>query len=143
MNTAVKIALPTVKLTLPTGFQNDKTKEGWELLEDVPLTGDEELELAEFLREGENSVLGEVMFERAVKLGNRAGQRHAERLLSQANLIPKEWRDFYLVFPGTKWRDSDGFLVVPFLLWDGDKWSLYWLWLGHDWDDYVRLVRRK
>ena len=133
---------PTVTLRPPSGLVNDRRKDGWELLEDVPVEGEPTLELAEFLRDGETSVRGTVMFDRAVELGNRAGQQHAERLLAQQQDIPEEWRQHYLVFPGTKWGRSDGRLVVPCLGWysDGRRWILIWRCLDVGWGRNGRLV---
>lgn len=137
--------LPVVTLRPPSGLVNDRRKDGWELLEDAPVIGEPTLELAEFLRDGEEYVRGDVMFARAVELGNRAGQQHAERLLAQQGDIPEEWRQYYLPFTGTKWRDSDGDLFVPYLGWDSDgrRWLLDWGRLGFDWGRSVRLVRCK
>lgn len=126
-----------------TGLANDRRAEGWELIEDTPLEGNPELELREFLEPGEAYVTGDVMFGRAEKLGNRAGQQHAEHLLALQRKIPVEWRHFYLVFPGTKWRSLGGFLNVPYLFWRGDEWCLYWDWLDFGLPSYSRLVRCK
>ena len=138
--------LPTVVLRPPAGLINDKRKYGWDLLEDTPIEGEgsQELEFVEFLRDGEDYVKGDVMFERAVELGNRAGQQHAERLLAQQKSIPNELRKFHLVFPGTKWRDSGGhpgYLFVPCLNGSGYMWELSWYWLGDVWNSRFRLVR--
>jgi len=136
-------ALPTVVLEPQSGLINDKTENGWELIENIDTQGVPELEPAEFLHEGETHIKGDVMFGRAVELGNRAGQQHAERLLSRQEIIPEEWRKFYLVFPGTKWCNSLGFLLVPYLRWYGARWYLDWDWLGRAWDSRARLVRCK
>ena len=56
---------------------------------------------------------GETLFAHAVALGNRAGQRHAECLLAQEALIPKELQPFNLLFFGTRWRDSGHYTLVP------------------------------
>ena len=132
---------PTVQLRTPTGFVYDKRKDGWELVENVELVGEPILGLAEFLQPGEDSVNGEVMVERAKALGNCAGQLHAERLLAQQQDIPKEYRQFYLVFPGTSWRHPLGDRDVPYLRWFGRRWGLNFHWLGSDWHSHVRLVR--
>lgn len=139
MNTTA--TLPTVQLKPPVGLVNDKREDGWELLEDTDVQGEPILELAEFLKKGETSVIGDVMFDRAVELDNRASQQHAERLLAQQDSIPEEWRKFYLVFPGTKWRHSGGGPLVPYLRWSGVKWYLGWRWLGYHWNSDCRLVR--
>src|SRR3990167_6729355 len=79
-------------------FKNDKTKDGWKLLEDVPFNGDKfEPEIMEFLKSGESYVNGEVMKQRAKELNAHLGQGHAEYLLEHQELIPKECRGKYLV----------------------------------------------
>ena len=126
-------------------FLRDMRKEGWELVENideepVPIS---ELELVSFLRRGESYVSGKTMRERAWKQRASLGQRQAEYLLARQKEIPSEWRDFYLVFPGTVWRDRDGGLDVPCLHWLGDGWDLSFSWLEDDWHSGARLVSRK
>ena len=132
-----------------TSFKHDKTKDGWTLLEPGPKFNGQQFapDIVEFLKpggllkSGESSVNGEVMKQRAKELNANLGQRHAEYLLEHQELIPNEWRGkYYLVFPGTVWRDSDGRRGVPCLGWDGDGWYLYFSWLGNGWDSDGRLV---
>lgn len=141
--------LPTVQLKSFTGLVNDKRSEGWELLEDTNLQGDPILELLEFLEDGETFVISDIMFDRAIKFGkNRAGQQHAERLLTQQHEIPEEWRKFDLVFPGTKWcHSSEVSQIVPVLIWDVNVWyrdvnlwHLHFSSLDHLWSSRARLV---
>ena len=146
MDAAVHQQLPTMVLKPPSSFRYDKTKDGWTLVEDIPLTGEPTLSLSGFLEEGESSVLGELMLERgkanAEELGPLAGQHHAEALLDQQDQIPVEWRGYYLVCPGTVWQDSDGIRKVAYLSWNGERWKLYFSWLGHGrWVADDRLVR--
>ena len=56
-------------------------------------------------------------------------------LLANPHLIPEEWKDKYVYFWGTIYRDSDGDLRVRCLDWYVHRW--YWLchWLGNDWRD--------
>jgi hypothetical protein len=125
-------------------FSRDMRKEGWKLIEDVGGLGEviiTDLEIISFLREGEKSVSGEVMRQRAVKLGANLGQRQAEYLLEHQDEIPREFRKYYLVFPGTLWRASDGSLVVPYLSWDDGRWYLRFHWLRGDWHSHDRLLR--
>ena len=139
--------LPVLTLTLaPTGFDRDMTKENWQLLEDVKGDIPEgistlNLELIPFLNEGESSVNGEEMKNRSKDLKAHHGQKLAELLLRNQSQIPKEWRQFYLAFPGTVWRSPGGGRDVPGLGWVGGRWSLSFLWLGSDWRSVVRLVR--
>jgi len=115
--------------------------EGWELVEDSTApVGTIELELNEFLREGEEFVKGEVMRERSKQLGFVLGERHARALLKRQDRIPEAWRQYYLVFPGTVWRDHDGFLGVPYLRWYGGQWDLGFRWIGGDFCRSGRVV---
>lgn len=118
------ITLPTVILKPASTFRYDKRKDGWKLIENVELGNNElTLQFNEFLKEGESCVKGTIMMDRAKGMGSLAGQLHAERLLDQQESIPKELRNFYLVFAGTVWRDPDGDLRVPYLYWHGDEWG--------------------
>ena len=124
-------------------FSRDMRKKGWEPVENideepVPASG---LELVSFLKRGESSVSGETMCERAKKAGANLAQRQAEYLLDHQGEIPSEWRNFYLVFPGTVWRAPDGRLGVPYLRWYGVRWDLSFSGLECDWRSGDRLVR--
>jgi len=133
--------MKTVTLKPSHGFEFDKAKDGWELVENVECLGTETLELAEFLHKGESYVGGDTMLARAKDHGNRAGQLHAEQLLRQQDEIPAEWREYYLVFSGTIWRHPHGNLCVPCLYWTGRRWFLDWAWLECSWGRRGRLVR--
>ena len=133
----------TLRSSTNTELVNDRRKGGWELIEDTPVEDNPELELVEFLEEGELSVTGGVMFDRAKKLGNRAGQQHLERLLAQQESIPKEWRPYYLVAPGTQWCNYNDSLYVPCLDYRDGRWDLIWDWLAYQWGPTDRLVRCK
>lgn len=128
-------------------FVYDKTKDAWELIEDigfVPLiTSPKNLEFVAFLKSDENSVTGEVMLERARgDLNANLGQQHAEWLLEHQAEIPEEFRKYYLVFTGTIWRVSVGDRNVPCLGWSGNKWCLGFRWLGSGgWGGRGRLLR--
>ena len=139
--------LPVLTLTFtPTGFDRDMTKENWQLLEDVKGDIPEgastlNLELIPFLNEGESSVNGEEMKNRSKDLKAHHGQKLAELLLRNQSQIPKEWRQFYLAFPGTVWQSSRGDRNVPYLGWLDGRWYLNFRWLDNDWRSLVRLVR--
>ncbi|MEK7540357.1 MAG: hypothetical protein AAB558_03855, partial [Patescibacteria group bacterium] len=78
---------------------------------------------------------------RSLEMGGRTGQHHAERMLAQAEGIPTEWRQFYLVFPDTLWRGPDGDLCVPCLGWGGGEWVLGFDYVDGDGWDGCRVVR--
>lgn len=131
----------TVLIDPAKPFICDMSKKGWKLLEDVKYeAGEVQLELAEFLKPGESSVSGEVMAERAKQMGVNLGQKHAEYLLENQHPIPKEWHQYYLVFSGTVWQVSGGDRRVPYLHWHGERWYLYFDWLGSVWSSRGRLL---
>jgi hypothetical protein len=132
--------------TLPTAnFVRDMAKEGWTLLADArdpwPISVGN-LELVSFLMDDDDGIIGgENVAARAVALNANLGQRHAEYLLDHQDEIPEEFRKFYLIFPGTKWRDRSGYGRVPYLYWIGGQWYLLFFWLGHDFYSSDRLLR--
>lgn len=56
-------------------------------------------------------------------------------LLANPTQIPDEWKGRYIFFWGTISRDSEGFLYVRYLYWDGDQWDWGDYWLNSDWND--------
>ena len=124
-------------------FEYDKRKDGWTLLEEGQLDKKQEtLEIISFLENGESYVTGTLMRKRAIKMGGLVGQHHAEQILKQVSDIPDEWKKWYLVFPGTTWRNPDGDVCVPYLFFYGDEWVLDFRRVGNDgWNVYDRVVR--
>lgn len=123
-------------------FDYDKTKDGWTLLEDLPrrdLTVSR-LELVSFLKKGEDRINGEVMKKRAEETDSNFSQHDAEFLLKNQKDIPKKFRDFYLVFPGTVWQNPRGDRHVACLYWDGARWYLNFDWLDSGWRSSSRLL---
>lgn len=51
-------------------------------------------------------------------------------LLAHPELIPEEWKDEYIYFWGTIYRNGD--LCVRYLYWDGGAWGWTFGWLGCD-----------
>ena len=125
-------------------FVNDKTKDGWKLLENASrkISSIGDLELVTFLKKGENSINGKEIVRRArVELDANYGQEDAEWLLEHQNEIPVEFREYYIVFTGTIWQHAVGHRNVLYLHWSGRHWYLYFLWLDDGWYSDARLVR--
>lgn len=58
-------------------------------------------------------------------------------LLAHPELIPTTWKDKYIFFWGTIYRNSDGDLCVRCLVWYGSGWGWDYGWLVSDFDsDY-------
>lgn len=130
------------RFTAVTGtFKYDRRKDGWTLLENAPHRISSVIDAVKFLKNGEDSVKGDVMAARAVELDANYGQEDAELLLEHQDMIPEELRKFYLVFPATIWRDSGGRRYVPCMDWLGDRWGLFFHWLDRGFGGYARLVR--
>ncbi len=124
-------------------FSRDMRKEGWTLIENVSrqITSITDPKLVPILKKGETSINGEEMVRRArAELNANLGQEDAEWLLEHQAEIPKEWRSYYLTFPGTVWQGEYGCRFVPCLRWGVAGWCLYFGWLGLDWLSGVRLL---
>ncbi|PIP34473.1 hypothetical protein COY54_00555 [Candidatus Falkowbacteria bacterium CG_4_10_14_0_8_um_filter_41_36] len=50
-------------------------------------------------------------------------------LLAHPDLIPEEWKEKYIFFFGTIYRNSRGNLFVRYLRWNGSEWIWICLWL--------------
>ncbi len=137
----VPLTFPTLTITV-VPRKLEPPFQGWKLIENMEsLVGTLTLGLGEFLESGESWVGGEVMRERAKKHNWLLGEIHARALLEQQDKIPAEWRKFFLVFPGTLWRQPGVGLGVPCLGWSGDRWCLRWDGLEDVWNSYDRFVR--
>ncbi len=123
----------------------DLIPEGWTVVEDVEPSkfNVSDLEFVSFLEGEEQSVTGEEMRKRAVTLQGNLGLCDGKRMIACQNEIPEDLRSKYIVLPGTVLRYSVGFLLVPCLLWFGDRWILGFRWLVCDWFSLGRLARRK
>lgn len=123
-------------------FKFDKTKDGWTKLEDVEprISSVKGLELLSFLKRGESYVNGEAMKRRAEEQKANFGQLDAEWLFEHQDQIPKEFRKYYLAFPGTVWQDPYGDRRVAYLYWSDDQWCLNFSWLGNVWNSDYRLL---
>lgn len=123
-------------------FDRDFSKEGFDLESDVePLTGELDLDVVSFTKEGETPISGEEMIKRSIQLGGHHSQRDAEKLLKENAKIPKEFRNFHLVFTGTVWfgrRTRERY--VPYLHWKVDRCYMHLSGLGNAWYPRVRLL---
>lgn len=97
-------------------FTHDKTSEGWTLLEDVgfsPAFRDiNHLTLTRVVDYVDSCVSGHEMARRAVAGGGNFGQKHAEWFLEEER-YRKTLSHYRIIFPGTKWRQPDGEVLVP------------------------------
>jgi len=50
-------------------------------------------------------------------------------LWEHPELIPENWKGKAVFFWGTIYRDSDGYLFVRYLYWNGSRWRRYYSWL--------------
>lgn len=56
-------------------------------------------------------------------------------LLGHTHLIPEEWKDKWVYFWGTIYRDRFGDLRVRYLRWYDGRWWGHHDWIAFDWDD--------
>lgn len=125
-------------------FKRDMREKGWELLEDVPdakLYEPDKFELVEFLKKTEKYIKEEELVSRARGFNANFGQCQTEFFLENQEKIPVAWRDYYIVFPATIWRDRHGYRHVPYLHFFDGEWRLHYSWLVDVFDSYARLLR--
>ncbi len=136
---SVKPVFPSLTLAA------DLIPSGWTIVEDVAPTlksaGD--LEFIPVLREGEPSVRGDVMRQRAKEQNANLGLADLKRALETQAEIPAGLQGKYITFAGTVLRHADGYLYVADLYWHDDRWFVNFCRLDHDWRDSVRLARCK
>lgn len=125
-------------------FARDMRHEGYTLLEHSPrrIVSVADLELVPFLKEGEICIGGEELVIRSRgELDTNYGQEDAEWLLEHQDEIPREFRNYYLVFPATVWRRRDGPRFISYLGFGGGQWGAGLDRLEDDFGGYERLVR--
>ena len=121
----------------------DLIPKGWEVVEDVAPTAFDvaRLKPRSFLRDGDGGVIdGDEMRKRAGELKTNWSLADGRRMLAEQSRIPTGLRGYYIPLTGTVLRDSDGNLYVAFLYFYGVRWYLYFIWLDHDWNDFVRFA---
>ncbi len=125
-------------------LEHDKTKDGWELVEDAvepaQVSGDT-IELTPFKADGEEDLFGDEVVERVLALERMLGQRHAEYLLAHPDEIPEDFQRYSLIFPGTVWRSPEGNHQVPCANWRQGSWELTFGIVEGGFDASDRLVR--
>jgi len=105
--------------------------------------GDRTYEILTFLKDGEESIVGHEMVERAKEMNAHLGQDDGQYLLDHQQDIPESLRG-KVCFVFTDWRRPDGSDEVFCVCWSGDRWVRRWGWLGGDgWSDNGRVLRCK
>ncbi len=118
---------PVAELILPQGLLCEQERQkAWRILEDAPLpAGRFTIDLAEVVHPPERATMdGDKVLESAGTADERAGQRHAEHILSYKEIIPTEWRAYYIVFPGTIWVNQHGEKLFVILELKDDEWGM-------------------
>lgn len=80
---------------------------------DVFTVGDRTYELVPFLKEGEESIIGEEMLKRAKGLGAECGEEDGKYILEHEKEIPESVQKKYLIF--INWRNPDDPRDVAYL----------------------------
>lgn len=85
-----------------------------------------DLKLISFLKDDETYIDGRDLVRRARgELKANLGLHHMEYILEYQDLLPTEFRDYVLVFPGTILEDDFEDLFIPFLVWDDSECEWY------------------
>lgn len=97
-------------------------------------------ELATFLKKNEDYISGTELLKRAKKQGITTGKEDTYYLLEHQNEIPKEWREYYLIFPEYL-QDRGRGRRVGGLDWYGGRWVLDFGWLRDGFRRSARFAR--
>lgn len=129
---------------LPSVLLDDNIAgKGWKPVENVKPSKFEvkDLELVSFLENGEESIKGEVMHQRAIRLRANLGLEDVKYILDHQAEIPVEFRGKFLLFPGTLFDC----LHIVCLFWKDGEWCPAFLptGFGFNFDDEDLLVRSK
>ena len=100
-------------------------------------------ELLKVLKEGESYIKGEELIKRAKELNAASTQEDFDWFLAHQEEIPREWRDYYVVFADYTQRDCRGYLYVACLYFGGEQWDLSFRRLDGDWCGGGLFPRRK
>jgi hypothetical protein len=95
-----------------------------------------------FLQEGETSVVGHTMVERAEDMSANLGQDDGKHILKHQGQIPASLRG-NVVFVFTGWRRAGFSEDVYCVFWELDGWVDGLTWIGGDWGGSFRVLRRK
>jgi hypothetical protein len=99
-------------------------------------------EVLSFLQEGEDYVLDDMMVARAKEMGANLGEEDCVRFVKKQSDIPPVFRRrVQFAFPD--YRDPIGRLHIACVYWGNGGWCQGWRRLDYDWDDGIRLLRRK
>lgn len=71
---------------------------------------------------------------------NPANGNILDYLLQHPELVPEEWNNYYLFFPGTLYRGREGYWRVPYARWASSAWLRCAYWLRNTWDSDCRVV---
>ncbi len=99
-------------------------------------------DILSFLRGDEKSVVGQNMVERAKEMQAHLGKEDREHVLAHQDEIPIALRG-KVVFVFTDDRHPAYPERVYYVYWDGGRWVEDWSWLGREWIDVHRVLRRK
>lgn len=109
---------------------------------EVITVGGRTYDMLSFLRGDEKSVVGHTMVDRAKEMSAHQGKEDFDHLLKHQSDIPVALRG-KVVFVFTDYCHPDCSGSAYYVYWDGDRWVQYWYWLGYDWYDDCRVLRRK
>ena len=98
-------------------------------------------EILKVCKEGETSVSGEVILERAAEMRADIGDKEGIYVLLNWHEIPREL-EYKVVFLFPDWRNPNDPDSILYIYTDGHQWHLRSFRLNNNWGDDIRLIRR-
>lgn len=115
---------------VPQGWRVEEHQKGGQLSWDAS-----KVKLLVKLNEGESYVGGHELRKR-LKDEPVLNANVLDYLLARPELVPEEWKSRLVFFWGTIYRDSDAYLYVRYLFWNGERWHWDYYCLNDGWFAY-------
>lgn len=112
---------------VPLGWLVEEHQKGGQLSWDAS-----KVKLLVKLNEGESYVGGHELRKR-LKDEPVLNANVLDYLLARPELVPEEWKSRLVFFWGTIYRDSDDYLFVRYLFWNGERWHWDYYCLNDGW----------
>ncbi|MBK8296875.1 MAG: hypothetical protein IPK91_06275 [Saprospiraceae bacterium] len=119
-------------------------KKGWQVINNqdnlsVKIIPVNKFCLWDFVSRDEEYVTGTEMLNRGKKCNALFSYKQALSLISNSQLIPKEWENYKIVFPGALWNSRFGELHCLYIYHDV-KWHMSLYWLSYDFHHNCRFL---
>lgn len=127
----------------PLTYDMEKTKQ-WRKERDADFSSALVLLSIEEIHDEEEYVSFRTLKDRAGAKGCSLPQKFAESLVENQDVIPADWQEFKIVFPGTIWLEEKNgrrLRFVPAMRFTRNTWEIFFIWTGAMFDRTFRVLK--